>query len=118
MEISISYNKRKDEIKLILADVSLYEDVAIELEEVKESLNSDIEVDMVIDEIDETFVAKSRNTGNIFKGKYKYLDADEICYYFHEVAVMDNAITYIERFSTMKPITLDYSEEDNCDSDE
>lgn len=116
MKISVIYNKKTNEIKLLLDDDSLYEELLLELEEFKESLNSDIEVDLIIDEANKTIVSKSKFTDNTFRDYYKNLDVNEICYCVHEVAEMDDAVIYIEEFSTMEPITIPY-DEDSEDSD-
>lgn len=108
MNISIAYNNAKNDIKLIMDNTALYEETADYLAETKESLCGDIEVDMVVDELNKTYVCKSRHTSNTFKGHYKKLDADEICYGFHEVATMDNVVIYLEAFTTVNPIGRGY----------
>ena len=118
MEIYITYNKKTDDIKLVLDEKSLYKEVAKELDEFKATLNSDLEVDMIVDEMNRTIVAKSRFTDNVFRDNYKILDADEVCYCLHQVAVMDNVIIYLDEFSTMEPIVVPYDEGYDGDFDE
>lgn len=100
MEISINYCRKTNNINLVLDDASLYKNTIKELEEIKESFSDDIDVNIVIDELNKTFVAKSKTTNNTFRGHYTYLDADEICFIYHEVAIMDDVVIFIEEFCT------------------
>ena len=101
MEMLIKYTKESDNIKLVFDDASLYytslyDDTIANLEEDKETFSANIEVNIIIDENNKTFVAKSVLTSNTFSGGYDILDADNICYWVHEIAVMDGVIIYIE----------------------
>lgn len=118
MDIYFKYNKEKQDIHLILDDEFLYEELCDELEEFKESLSDDFEAYITVDEINKKFECKSGLTGNTFSGGYRNLDADEVCYWLHEVADMDNVFIWIEEFHGGDPITVLYDESTDEDFDE
>lgn len=102
MEIIFLYNHETDTIKLIPDSPSLHQELIKELEDIKEILNTDLEISAIIDEKAKTIVCKSRRTNNTFRGNLKELDAAEICHCLLITADMDDAIEYIEIFNSGK----------------